>query len=134
MAWWHGLGRRQRVGPDWYRANGRIGTAVRWDGLVAVRVRGRSGTYVAFGSPRALDCTCSARQLPCPHVRAVAAELEENEGRFVDLRRALARLPGPPAPAEAIERLLLSHPDRVLDAVERNDPGQLRAAADVTAV
>jgi len=129
MVWWYGLGRKQHVGPDWYRANGRIGTCVRWGSVVAARVKGRRENYVVFGSPRALDCSCRARRLPCPHVLAVGEELEQNAVRFVDLGAALERHAGEPADAEAIVRLLLSHPSRVLDALERGELASLAGTA-----
>jgi uncharacterized Zn finger protein len=132
MVWWPGLSRKQRVGPDWYREQGRIGTCVKWHGLVAARIKGRKGSYVVFGSPRALDCTCHARHLPCPHVEAVAAELDENGSRFVDLRRMADGLDD--VDAEALERALLTHPGPILDAVERNDLTALAAIGPAASV
>ncbi len=127
MGWWSGLARTKRVGAAWYRENGRIGTCVRWDGVVAARIKGRHGTYVVFGSPRALDCTCRARHMPCAHVAAVGAEYEERPERFDELRSSLESLPAAHAFGESVERLLLTNPAPLLEAVERGELGSLPA-------
>lgn len=132
MLWLKRFGRRRRVGPDWYRENGRILTRFQWDGVIAARVKGRTNSYSVFGSPRSLDCTCDARLLPCPHVVAVQREWEERPEQFPDLRATLESRPADERQAitQAIDASLLSRPGRILDAVEKKD---FSALAEATA-
>lgn len=128
MSWWKRIRRKRRVGPEWYRENGRVLGGFHWGGTVVARVRGRTSAYVVSGSPKALDCTCEARQLPCPHVLAVQMEWEENASGFVDLESRIASLP----PGEAgsvrafVEANLHSRPGRILDVTEKD--GLIRLA------
>lgn len=122
MIWWRRLRRRRRVGPDWYRENGRIQAGFHWGGVVVARVKGRTASYIVAGSPKALDCTCDARQLPCPHVLAVQLEWEEKSEGFLDLGAGVASLPGNEKAAitELVESHLHSRPGRILEVLEKD--------------
>lgn len=121
MGWLQHFFGKRRVGPEWYREKGRISTRFSWGGVIAARVRGRTGTYVVFGSPRALDCSCHARQMPCPHVVAVGQELVDAPGGFVDLQARVSSLSEAAAVGSAIDRLVVTNPAPILDALDKGD-------------
>lgn len=127
MTWWALLGRR-RIDSSWYRKAGRLQPCLRWDEILIARVKGRRGAYEVFGTRRALDCTCGAPRLPCPHVEAVRDHFDENPAAFLDLRPILGPLVRAPGGEEGIERLLLSAPGRVIEAVERRNSASILEA------
>jgi hypothetical protein len=130
MVWSWQFYRKRSIDPDWYREQGRIGTRLRLDNVIAARVRGRNGVYEVFGNPLALDCTCGAEHRACPHVKAIAADFKSNESRFADLGHVADSLADAVQPDETLERVLLTNPRRLLDAWERRqDPHRYRRSA-----